>query len=120
MYLQNLSISNFKNYREAATAFSPKINCFVGDNGTGKTNLLDAIHYLSFCKSYFNPIDTQNIRHGEAYFAIHGNFERNGDHPDKVSCVQKSGERKQFKLNDKLYERLADHIGSFPLVMIFK
>ncbi len=118
MYLKDLNISNFKNYEGAEAAFSAKINCFVGDNGTGKTNLLDAIHYLSFCKSYFNPIDTQNIRHGEQFFAIHGHFERNGDRPDKVSCIQKSGDRKQFKLNDKLYDRLADHIGAFPLVMI--
>jgi DNA replication and repair protein RecF len=118
MYLRHLNITNFKNYEEAAQAFSPKINCFTGDNGTGKTNLLDAIHYLSFCKSYFNPVDTQNIRHGENFFSIHGLFERNGDSTDKVSCIQKTGERKQFKLNDKQYDRLADHIGAFPLVMI--
>lgn len=118
MYLQNLNITNFKNYGEAKADFSPKINCFTGDNGTGKTNLLDAIHYLSFCKSYFNPVDTQNINHDETFFAIHGQFIRNGDSNDKVSCVQKMGERKLFKLNDKTYDRLADHIGSFPLVMI--
>ena len=118
MYLQSLNITNFKNYAEAAIAFSPKINCFTGDNGTGKTNLLDAIYYLSFCKSYFNPVDTQNIKHEENFFAIHGQFIRNGDASDKVSCVQKAGERKLFKLNDKTYDRLADHIGAFPLVMI--
>jgi len=118
MYLQRLNITNFKNYEEASPDFSSKINCFTGDNGTGKTNLLDAIHYLSFCKSYFNPVDSQNIRHGENFFSIHGQFERNGDSVDKVSCIQKIGERKQFKLNDKTYDRLADHIGSFPLVMI--
>ena len=118
MYLQSLNIANFKNYVEASPAFSPKINCFTGDNGTGKTNLLDAIHYLSFCKSYFNPVDTQNIKHGENFFSIHGHFVRNGDNTDKVSCIQKTGERKQFKLNDKTYDRLADHIGAFPLVMI--
>jgi len=118
MYLQNLNITNFKNYSEANVDFSEKINCFTGDNGTGKTNLLDAIHYLSFCKSYFNPVDTQNIKHGENFFAVHGQFIRNGDSNDKVSCVQKAGERKLFKLNDKTYDRLADHIGAFPLVMI--
>ncbi len=118
MYLQSLNITNFKNYSEATINFSEKINCFTGDNGTGKTNLLDAIHYLSFCKSYFNPVDTQNIKHHENFFAIHGQFIRNGDSSDKVSCVQKSGERKLFKLNDKTYDRLADHIGAFPLVMI--
>ncbi len=118
MYLQNLNITNFKNYAEASASFSPKINCFTGDNGTGKTNLLDAIHYLSFCKSYFNSVDTQNIKHEESFFAIHGQYIRNGDASDKVSCIQKMGERKLFKLNDKTYDRLADHIGAFPLVMI--
>jgi len=118
MYLQSLNITNFKNYSEAIASFSEKINCFTGDNGTGKTNLLDAIHYLSFCKSYFNPVDTQNIKHDEPFFAIHGQFIRNGNANDKVSCVQKAGERKLFKLNDKTYDRLADHIGAFPLVMI--
>ncbi len=118
MYLEKLNITNFKNYEEASPTFSPKINCFTGNNGTGKTNLLDAIHYLSFCKSYFNPVDTQNIRHGERFFSIHGHFIRNGDSADKVSCIQKAGERKLFKLNDKSYDRLADHIGAFPLVMI--
>jgi DNA replication and repair protein RecF len=118
MYLKHLNITNFKNYPEAIADFSPKINCFTGDNGSGKTNLLDAIHYLSFCKSYFNPVDHQNIKHGENFFAIHGQFLRNGDASDKVSCIQRAGERKLFKLNDKTYDRLADHIGAFPLVMI--
>jgi DNA replication and repair protein RecF len=118
MYLQNLDINNFKNCAEASTVFSPKINCFTGDNGAGKTNILDAIHYLSFCKSYFNPVDMQNIMHGENFFAIHGSYMRNGNNSDKVTCIQKLGERKIFKLNDKPYERLADHIGEFPLVMV--
>ena len=118
MYLQHLNINNFKNYPAAEADFSEKINCFTGDNGTGKTNLLDAIHYLAFCKSYFNPVDSQNILHGEQFFTIHGRFIRNGDKSDKVSCIQKYGERKQFKINDKQYDRLADHIGAFPLVMI--
>ena len=73
MYLKNLKISNFKNYAEADLAFSEKINCFVGDNGEGKTNLLDAIYYLSFCKSYFNLIDMQNIKHENDFFSIHFN-----------------------------------------------
>ena len=118
MYLQNIDVKNFKNCAGAFAAFSPKINCFTGDNGAGKTTLLDAIHYLSFCKSYFNPVDMQNIMHGENFFAIHGNYVRNGDSSDKVSCIQKLGERKLFKLNDKPYDRLADHIGEFPLVMV--
>lgn len=118
MYLQKLSISNFKNYREAALEFSDKINCFIGDNGAGKTNLLDAIYYLSFCKSYFNPVDTQNIRLNETFFAIHGTYLKNGESPDVISCIQKADSRKSFRFNQKEYERLADHIGLFPLVMV--
>ncbi len=118
MYLKNLRLTNFKNYEEAELQFSDKINCFVGANGVGKTNLLDAIYYLSFCKSYFNPVDTQNIKHEEDFFAIHGTYNRNGDDSNKVSCIQKRNHRKQFMLNGKEYERLADHIGLFPLVMI--
>jgi len=118
MYLQKLSVTNFKNYEEATLLFSDKINCFIGDNGTGKTNLLDAIHYLSFCKSYFNPIDTQNIRHHQDFFSIHGTYMKNGDKPDTISCIQKTDHRKLFKINQKVYERLADHIGLYPLVMV--
>jgi DNA replication and repair protein RecF len=79
MYLKKLSLTNFKNYSQADYQFSDKINCFVGNNGVGKTNLMDAIHYLSFCKSYFNPIDSQNIRHHQDYFAINGTCIRNDD-----------------------------------------
>ncbi len=118
MFLQRLSVSNFKNYEEVSLQFSDKINCFIGDNGAGKTNLLDAIHYLSFCKSYFNPVDTQNIRHHENFFSIHGTYLKNGDSPDTISCIQKTEHRKIFKFNQKEYERLADHIGLFPLVMV--
>jgi len=118
MFLHRLSLSDFKNYELADLIFSDKINCFTGNNGVGKTNLLDAIHYLSFCKSFFNPADTQNIRHGQEYFAISGSFLRNGDNPDLVQCIQKRNQRKRFLLNKKEYDRLADHIGNFPLVMI--
>jgi len=118
MFLQKLSLTNFKNYEQADLVLSDKINCFTGNNGVGKTNLLDAVHYLSFCKSYFNPSDTQNIRHDQDYFAIHGSFMRNGNNPELVQCVQKRNQRKRFLLNKKEYERLADHIGNFPLVMI--
>lgn len=118
MYLKKIKLFNFKNYTEASLEFSEKINCFTGSNGEGKTNLLDAIHYLSFTKSYFNLLDNQNIRHNEDYFAIHGQFYRNGHASDEVSCIQKRNQKKQFKLNTSEYDRLADHIGEFPLVMI--
>lgn len=118
MFLQKLDIINFKNYKETSLNFSDKINCFIGNNGEGKTNLLDAIYYLSFCKSYFNSIDYQNINHNEDFFAIHGTFADNEDKIDKVSCIQKRNQKKIFKLNQKEYERLADHIGLYPLVMV--
>ena len=118
MYLNQLKFNNFKNYQEAELQFSPRINCFIGPNGAGKTNVLDAIYYLSFCKSYFNPIDTQNIKHDADYFAIHGEYIRKQNALDKVSCMLKRDQQKQFKLNEKKYERLSDHIGLIPLVMI--
>ena len=118
MYLKKLSLTNFKNYSRADYQFSDKINCFVGNNGVGKTNLLDAIHYLSFCKSYFNPIDSQNIRHEEDFFAIHGTCIRNDENTDQIQCIQKRNHRKKFLFNKNEYDRFADHIGQFPLVMI--
>jgi len=118
MYLKQLKFTNFKNYEEGEMQLSTKINCFIGDNGAGKTNILDAIYYLSFCKSYFNQKDSQNIRHGQDFFAIHGYYEQKNGSQEKVQCVLKPNKKKQFKLNDKEYDRLADHIGLIPLVMI--
>jgi DNA replication and repair protein RecF len=118
MYLQKLKLANFKNYQEGAFAFSEKINCFIGNNGVGKTNILDAIHYLSFCKSYFNSVESQNIKHDQDFFAIHGKFKVNGDQDNEVSCIQKRNHKKKFIHNDKEYDRLSDHIGKYPLVMI--
>lgn len=117
MWLHKLSILNFKNCAEAELTLSPTVNIFTGNNGAGKTNLLDAIHYLSMCKSYFNPIDTQQIRQGEDFFMIQGVFEKNNQE-EVVSCGLKRAQKKQFKRNKKEYQRLADHIGLFPLVMI--
>lgn len=118
MFLNKLKLTNFKNYEEAEFSFSNKINCFIGNNGAGKTNILDAIYYLSFCKSYFNSIDSQNILHETPFFAIHGNYHKNNNGGDTISCIQKRSYKKQFKLNDKEYDRLSDHIGLYPLVMI--
>ena len=117
MYLKQLSIINFKNHSEFEGTFSKKINCIVGNNGMGKTNLLDAIHYLSFCKSYFNSIDSQNIKHTEGFFVIQGFFEKDNDITE-VYCGIKRNQKKTFKKNKKEYERLSEHIGQFPLVMI--
>jgi DNA replication and repair protein RecF len=118
MYLKQLKFTNFKNHSEADLSFSPRINCFIGKNGAGKTNVLDAIYYLSFCKSYFNSIDSQNIQHDTDFFAIHGDYVRQQNAMDKVHCLLKRNQHKQFKLNEKKYERLSDHIGLIPLVMI--
>ena len=117
MYLQQLSVINFKNYAEAGLTFSEGVNVFTGNNGAGKTNLLDAIHYLSLCKSYFNPIDSQQIKQGTDFFIITGNFNKNNN-PEAVACSVKKNQKKQFKRNKKDYQRLADHIGLFPLVMV--
>ena len=117
MQLKTLSILNYKNISEAELAFSPKINCFIGDNGMGKTNLLDAIYYLSFCKSHSNSIDSQNILHDADFFMIQGHYDLNGV-PEDVYCGMKRKQKKQFKRNKKEYERLSDHIGLFPLVMV--
>ncbi|MEE1884052.1 DNA replication/repair protein RecF [Pedobacter flavus] len=117
MWLKQLSLLNFKNYSDAEISFSDTVNAFVGLNGSGKTNLLDAIHYLCLCKSYFNPIDIQQIKIGEDIFLIQGNFEKNNQ-LEQISCGLKRNQKKQFKRNKKEYEKLADHIGQFPLVMI--
>src|ERR1700761_890904 len=117
MYLQQLSIINFKNYEEAGLTFSDGVNAFLGNNGAGKTNLLDAIHYLSLCKSYFNPIDSQQIKQGTDFFIITGTFNKN-DQVENVAVSVKRNQKKQFKRNKKDYQRLADHIGLLPLVMV--
>ncbi len=118
MYLQELKLSNFKNCRSAELSLSKKINCFVGLNAAGKTNILDSIYYLAFCKSYFSLTDKQNIKHGEDFFAIHGDFHFDNEELHTISCVQKNSSKKSFKCDKKEYERLADHIGKIPLVMI--
>ena len=97
---------------------SSKVNCFVGLNGAGKTNILDSIYYLSFCKSFFAATDKQNIRHNQDFFAIHGVYSHDEKDDELVSCVQKCDAKKSFRFNKKEYDRLADHIGKFPLVMI--
>jgi DNA replication and repair protein RecF len=117
MHLEKLSLLNFRNYSEAIIQFHPKMNCLVGNNGMGKTNLLDAVHYLSFCKSFSNPVDSQNIRHDQGFLMIQGSFLLRGE-AEEIHCAVKRNQKKQFKRNQKEYDRLSDHIGLFPLVMI--
>jgi DNA replication and repair protein RecF len=117
MYLKRLNLFNFKNYSEAELEFSSGTNCFSGNNGTGKTNLLDAIHYLGLCKSYFNPVDSQNIKYDENFFVIQGDFIQKGNQ-DQVYCGLKRNQKKKFSFNKTEYSRLSDHIGLIPIVMI--
>jgi DNA replication and repair protein RecF len=116
-YLQKLTLLNFKNYEEASLDFCSRINCLVGNNGIGKTNILDTIYYLSLCKSFITSIDSLNIRHGEEFFMIQGEYERESK-TEHIYCGVKSGQKKVFRRNSKEYERLAEHIGLIPLVMI--
>ena len=117
MILQELNILNYKNIREAGMSFSEKLNCFVGLNGQGKTNILDAIYYLSFTKSAYNAIDSQNIHHDEEMAMIQGKYV-DGDTEEVISCGLKRGVKKQFRRGKKDYKRLLDHIGLVPLVMV--
>ncbi len=119
MFLKGIQLVNFKNYAEASVDFAEKVNAVVGENGSGKTNLLDAIHYLSFCKSYFSAHDHQSIRFDSDFFAIHGEYVGYDDgRTCKISCIFKRNGRKMMKLNAKEYERLSDHIGQYPLIMV--
>ncbi|MBT8264725.1 MAG: DNA replication/repair protein RecF [Muriicola sp.] len=117
MFLQKVSLLNYKNFGNAEFELDSKINCFVGNNGVGKTNMLDAIYHLSFGKSYFNPIATQNIKHGEDFFVIEGTFKLN-NREEKIVCSLKKNVKKVIRRNGKAYDRLSDHIGLLPLVII--
>ncbi len=117
MHLRSLTVINFKSFKQLELEFNSKINCFVGDNGQGKTNLLDAIYYLSMCKSAFNPNDNQVVNHGESFFVIQGKYSRK-EIDESIYCGFKQSEGKVFRRNGKDYERLADHIGFLPVVMV--
>ncbi|MCD8454817.1 DNA replication/repair protein RecF [Tenacibaculum finnmarkense genomovar ulcerans] len=117
MYLQKLSLVNFKNIETQSFDFQQKINCFVGSNGVGKTNVLDAIYYLSFAKSYFNSVAGQNIRHGQDFFMIEGSYQL-ASRNEKILCSLKRGQKKILKRNGKPYEKFSEHIGQLPLVII--
>ncbi|MDR2123345.1 MAG: DNA replication and repair protein RecF [Flavobacteriaceae bacterium] len=117
MHLKDLRLFNFKNFTEKTFSFSEKINCFVGNNGVGKTNVLDAVHYLSLTKSCLNYSDLDNIRFGGNFFSLEGGFIE--DHnEDNIKLFVQSGQKKVIKRNNKAYEKLSDHIGKYPCVMI--
>ena len=130
MILEKLTLMNYKNIVEATLELSPKMNCFIGQNGVGKTNVLDAIYYLSFCHSASNPIDSQIIRHGEDFFMIEGHYvtQRDGSFVSEsadtkepslcVTAAMKRGQKKHFKRDKKEYKRLSEHIGLIPIVAV--
>lgn len=118
MVLEQLTILNYKNIREATLRFSDKINCFVGLNGQGKTNLLDAVYLLSFTKSAFSVIDSQNITHNEPFAMVQGTYQAPDGDSISITCGIKRGQKKQFRIGQKDYKRLLDHIGLIPLVMV--
>ena len=127
MILRKLSILNYKNIGEAQLELSPKMNCFIGSNGMGKTNVLDAVYYLSFCRSASNPIDAQVIRHEEPFCMIEGQYQAVGAESQEpmanselltISVGMKRGQKKHFKRNKKEYKRLSEHIGLIPLVVV--
>jgi len=117
LYLKRLALLNFKNHSESDFQFGKNINCFVGDNGSGKTNILDAIHYLSLSKSYFNKIDVQNIKFEEDFFILKGVFIKEKEQSN-IQCSLQKGEQKILKCNGKKYKRFSDHIGNLPIVII--
>jgi DNA replication and repair protein RecF len=118
MYLSKLSILQFKNHAEQNFELHPKLNVITGLNGSGKTNILDAIYYLSFCKSYFNTADALNIKRDNDFFVLQGNYHIGEEGVENVLCSLKRNQKKTIKRNQKEYERLTDHIGLFPLVMV--
>ncbi len=117
MYLDSLSLTYYKNYEQIELSLAPKINCFVGQNGVGKTNLLDAIYYLSMCKSYLNPIDNQNIKYDQEFAVLQGVFILN-EKKEKIYVSIQRNKKKRVKRNKKDYQRLSEHIGFLPVVMI--
>lgn len=118
MILKKISVLNYKNIAQADLEFSPKMNCFIGHNGQGKTNFLDAVYFLSFCKSATNAIDSQNIKHGEDFFVLQGSYEHENGDCEEIYCGLKRKQKKKFRRNKKDYKRLAEHIGLIPLVMV--
>ena len=115
MHLKSLSLLNFKNFESLDLELCHKMNCFIGDNGIGKTNILDSIYYLSFCKSAINQSDKQNIKQDEEFFVIQGEFFREGEN-EKIYCGFQKDKKKSFRRNNVEYQRLSEHIGFIPIV----
>jgi len=117
MHLKNIQLVQFKNFSKVQLSFSSEINCFLGLNGSGKTNLLDAIHYLCLTKSAFNSVDTQSILHGHHFFSVKGEFQKEEKIPE-IHCLLEEGKKKQVFNNGKAYTKMSEHIGLLPIVLI--
>ncbi|MGB6268249.1 MAG: DNA replication and repair protein RecF [Olleya sp.] len=117
MILKSLSLLNYKNFDSKTFLFNETINCLVGNNGVGKTNVLDAIYHLSFGKSYFNPVATQNIKYDQEFFVINGEYDKD-QKTENIVVSLKKGQKKIIKRNSKAYDKFSDHIGFLPLVII--
>ncbi len=118
MILDTLSIINFKNIADEQLKLSEQVNCFVGDNGAGKTNILDAVHYLALARSMHTITDAQSVRHSEDAFLLDGRFRRDDGRPEQVVCSYTRRGGKTLKRNGKEYERLSEHVGGFPIVVV--
>lgn len=118
MNLKNISIVNYRNISQADLSFSPKLNGFIGKNGMGKTNVLDAIYYLSFCKGTMSSSDAFNLHHEADFFMIQGQYDTDEGSTMDVVCSLKRGARKRVKCDGKDYKRISEHIGKIPLVML--
>ena len=118
MILKRISILNYKNIASADVTLSSKLNCLIGSNGVGKTNFLDAVYMLSFCKSAFCSIDSQLIRHDEDFMVVQGQYLDDGGDETEVYCGMKRGQKKHFKREKKEYRRLSEHLGLIPLVFV--
>ena len=116
MHLEKLILTHFKNYESQKLTFSERINCFVGLNGMGKTNILDAIYYLCMCKSYFLPSDNDVILRGQTFMRLEGHFKKDNKHEKIVAKVQ-NRKKKIIERNDLVYNALSNHIGFLPVVM---
>ena len=117
MFLKQLSLTNYKNIEAWQFKFEARINCFIGNNGIGKSNILDGIYHLAFTKSYFNPSSVQNIQFDKEFFVIEGKFQKL-ERDEKINCSLKRGQKKVIKRNGKVYDKIAEHIGLIPLVII--
>ncbi len=118
MFLKKISIINFKNVEQATLEFASRVNCFVGENGAGKTNVVDAIHYLSMGKGSLSMTDSQSMRHGTDFFVLDGEYNSAQDKKEGVVCAFRKGQGKTLKRNGKEYEKLSDHVGLIPIVIV--